>query len=228
MPRRKVNVKKEISNAFLSAEGLTWPELMRKTGISKGSLSKHLNDMIRWGLVEIEVDTSVRPPVTVYMLRTKKIGRAIDYLSVPINENLPQLEKMLSTVKKVDEGKRQEVFNRVFAIIVFNLLVDQLITFETALALQKNAKSVQDAVTGYSFLWHNSRLSATAKAVFELLLSDPEYERLFSKSVTEVIWITEKIRQKTKHVSDLEQALKQLIANLGIRNDNSGSSASAR
>ena len=223
-----MNVKKEINKAFLSAEGLTWPELIRKTGISKGSLSKHLNDMIRWGLVEIEVDTSVRPSVTVYMLRSKRIGRAIDYLSVPVSENLPVLEKMLSTVRKVDEGKRQEVFNRVFALIVFNLLVDQLVTLETALALQKHAKSAQDAVAGYFFLWHNSRLSATAKAAFELLLSDPEYERLFSKSVTEVIWITEKIRQKTKQTSNLEQALKQLIANLGIRNDNSSSPASAR
>lgn len=215
MPRRSVNVKKEISAAFLDAERLTWFELIRKTGISKASLSKHLKDMIRWGLVDIEADVSVRPPVTLYTLCTKKARTAIDYLMVPIAGNIPEFQRMLTASKKTAEPKRQERFNRVFALVVFNLLVDQLITFETALALRKHTKSVDDALECYSYLWHNSNLSVTSKAVFELLLSDPVYEQLFSNSVGEVIWMAQEIRRKTKSNSSLEQTIRQLMANLG-------------
>lgn len=153
--------------------------------------------------------------MTLYTLCTKKARTAIDYLMVPIAGNIPEFQRMLTASKKTAEPKRQERFNRVFALVVFNLLVDQLITFETALALRKHTKSVDDALECYSYLWHNSNLSVTSKAVFELLLSDPVYEQLFSNSVGEVIWMAQEIRRKTKSNSSLEQTIRQLMANLG-------------
>jgi predicted transcriptional regulator len=215
MPRRKVDVRNQINRAFLDKEKYTWPELLAKTGVSKGSMSKYLREMIDWGIIDREVDTSVKPPSTVYRLGSAPASRAFDYISVPLQTKLKEFEERLQNLKTVDDKCRQKEFNRIFAFIVFNLLADHLTTFETALSVGKHAKSTQEAIDFYNYAWH-FLFGKTAKATFELFLSDPEYERLFSHSLSEVIWIAEKIRPEGERPSDLNQALRNLISTLGV------------
>ena len=215
MPRRKVDVKKEISQAFLKRKDLTWSELLEETGISKGSLSKYLRKLIDLGIVETDVDASVRPPSTIYRLRTTKIGRALNYLFVPLKDKIPEFKRKLQTLKDIDKKDRQKEFNKVFAYILFNLLADHLTCFEAALSMRNYAKSKEHAIESYSYMYH-SIFDQTAKAILELFVSDPEFEKLFDRSINEVIWIAEEIRPNGGKPSDLHEILKELAIKLQI------------
>jgi len=68
--RRKINVDKQIIKA-LKDEPLTWSQLAKRADVSKGALSKHLNDLIRKGIVLTEV-TESRPPITLYRLADER------------------------------------------------------------------------------------------------------------------------------------------------------------
>jgi len=215
MPRRKVDVKKEIILALNRLEKATWPELLEKTGVSKGALSTYLTKMIKWGIVVTDVDASVRPPVTVYQFQTTKIGQAIKYALRPFKDKMYEFERLLQDVKELDENTRQEAFDKIFASIVFNLLADHLACFEAALEAHKHTGSKQEAVEFYSYFWHTSFVE-DAKAIFEFLISEPEYEELFSNSVNEVIWITEKIHPKRQKNYDIQRALRELTTRLRV------------
>ena len=67
MPRRKVDVRKQIIKTLIENEKLTWAELLEKTKISKGSLSKYLNQLE--DITERVVDPSTKPPTVHYQLK---------------------------------------------------------------------------------------------------------------------------------------------------------------
>jgi DNA-binding MarR family transcriptional regulator len=213
MPRRKVDVRQQISLAFIHNEEMTWNELLKKTGVSKGSLSKHLNRMIDMGLVETDVDTSKRPVLMVYRLRTKTISKALDWQTVPMKTRLQELKTRLQNLKKLDKTKRQKEFNKIFAFIVVNLLADHLTTFEVGLTMQKYARQEESAGEAYFYLFQETT-AKTARLTYELFSGDPEFVEMFSKSVTDVIWIAEKIRPEGDKPSDLNQALEQIVMKL--------------
>ncbi|UCE15790.1 MAG: MarR family transcriptional regulator [Candidatus Bathyarchaeota archaeon] len=216
MPRRKINVKKEVLMALSNKKRLTWSELLEETGISKGALSTFLTKMIKCGIVETEADISKRPPSTIYQLSGTKIGQALDFVLLPIEEKLSDFKRLLDDIKGLDEMRRQEEFKKIFWFIALNLLADHLSCFEAALAVHRRAKSKEEAIDFYFQFWHTS-FGQTAKAIFELLLSEPEYELPFNNSVDEVIWIVEKIRPKRKETYDINQALKELAVKLNVK-----------
>lgn len=216
MPRRTVNVKTEILSALHKKKRATWPELLKETGVSKGALSKYLTEMIRWGIVETDFDETVRPPLTIYHLATTKAGAAMDYLIVPIKDKLDDFNKLLRNVIELDKKDQQDAFNRVFALIFFNVLADHLTCFEAAIGAYRRSKSTQEGVDSYSYFWH-SYFGQTAKAVFELLISEPEIEELFSKSVTEVMWIAQKARLRKETAGNVNQAVEELMRNLHVK-----------
>jgi hypothetical protein len=216
MPRRIVNVKTEIMLAFHRKKRATWPELLKETGVSKGALSKYLTEMIKWGIVETDFDQTVRPALTIYHLATTKAGAAMDYLFVPIKDKLDDFKRHLKNVIKLDKRDQQDAFNRVFALIFFNVLADHLTCFEAAIGAYKRSKSTQEGADSYSYFWH-SYFGQTAKAVFELLISEPEIEELFSKGVTEVMWIAQKARLGEETAGNVIQAVEELMTNLHVK-----------
>jgi DNA-binding HxlR family transcriptional regulator len=72
MPRRKINVKKRIIQAFNQKNVLTWTELLSLSQLSKGALSQHLNELIDQQIirVKIEQDKRRRPKAT-YVLNNE-------------------------------------------------------------------------------------------------------------------------------------------------------------
>ena len=71
MPRGKVDVSKRILDVLGEDNLVRWSELLRKTGVSKGALSTHLNKLIENELVARVVDESTRPPTVYY--RCKRV-----------------------------------------------------------------------------------------------------------------------------------------------------------
>ena len=68
MPRRNVDVKKRIFKALTEKEKLTWKELLEKSKISRGSLSKFLR-ILGEDFVERIVDPTTKPPTVHYKLK---------------------------------------------------------------------------------------------------------------------------------------------------------------
>lgn len=216
MPKRIVNVKTEIMLALSRKKRATWSELLKETGVSKGALSRYLTEMIKWGIVETDFDQTVRPPLTIYHLATTKAGAAMNYLFVPIKDKLDDFKRQLKNVKGFDKKDQQDAFNRVFVLIFFNVLADHLTCFEAAIGAYKRSKSPQEGADSYSYFWH-SYFGQTAKAVFELLISEPEIEELFSNSVSEVMWIAQKARLREETAGNINQAIEELITNLHVK-----------
>lgn len=67
MPRAVRNVKAAIMKTLANEENLTWLQILERTELSKGALSKHLNDLIEDGTIKPSTISS-RPPTTVYNL----------------------------------------------------------------------------------------------------------------------------------------------------------------
>ncbi len=68
MPRAIRNVKGAILKTLAESEKkLTWLEILEKTQLSKGALSKHLNELIEDGVVKTST-VNTRPPTTLYNL----------------------------------------------------------------------------------------------------------------------------------------------------------------
>lgn len=67
VPRAVRNVKTAIIKTLANEEKLTWLQILERTGLSKGALSKHLNELIDDGTIKTSTVSS-RPPTTVYSL----------------------------------------------------------------------------------------------------------------------------------------------------------------
>lgn len=115
--RRKIDVRGLIQKV-LSEEGrLTWSELIEKTGVSKGALSKHLNKDYMNKIIDRSVDTTEIPPRVYYSIkklenadeRRMPIEPPNDILSQTITDseqykkNLEKYEKELDQEMKVYE-----------------------------------------------------------------------------------------------------------------------------
>lgn len=71
---RVQNVKKNILNAFTQRNRLTWAQLEKLAKVSKGALSKHLNELIELKVVVVEIMKDERGrPKTFYILDDKKL-----------------------------------------------------------------------------------------------------------------------------------------------------------
>lgn len=74
MPRTTVNVKKAIIDAFNGRDTLNWSTLLELSKISKGGLSRHLNELIHLGVIDVEIEKDHRGrPKSVYRLNSKKL-----------------------------------------------------------------------------------------------------------------------------------------------------------
>jgi len=74
MPRTTVNVKKAIIDAFQGKDTLNWATLLELSKISKGGLSRHLNELIHLGVIDVEIEKDHRGrPKSVYRLNSKKL-----------------------------------------------------------------------------------------------------------------------------------------------------------
>ena len=72
MPRRKVNVKKQIIEAFNPKNILTWTELLSLSKLSKGALSQHLNELIDQQIIRVKTEKDKRNrPKTTYTLNNE-------------------------------------------------------------------------------------------------------------------------------------------------------------
>jgi DNA-binding transcriptional ArsR family regulator len=75
VPRRKVDVRKQIIKTLIENKKLTWTELLEKTKISKASLSKYLSQLEE-EIMERVVDSSTKPPTVYYRLKKDEtLGR---------------------------------------------------------------------------------------------------------------------------------------------------------
>jgi len=220
MPRRKANVKKQILLAFLDNEELTWKELLKKTGVSKGSLSKYLNKMIDMGLVETDIDKTTRPASIIYRDTYHKSKKALNWHWVSMQERLQDFKTKLQKLKTLNEVERQKEFDKIFVYILLNLLIDHLVTFEAGLTIQKYAKTKELAEEAYFYFLRETGFTHTAKAIFELLAGDPENVTLFSAAMSNVISFAEKIRPEGGKPSDINQVIKQVITKLQDRGEN--------
>ena len=54
----------------LENQELTWKELLEKTGLSKGALSKHLNELL-WGRIILTKPSKERPFRSIYYINNK-------------------------------------------------------------------------------------------------------------------------------------------------------------
>ena len=79
MPKRKVNVEKQILDALRKEGKLTWTDLLKQTNVSKGSLSKHLNMPHMKDIVERTVDSTTKPPKVYYTLKQNKQHTCLVY-----------------------------------------------------------------------------------------------------------------------------------------------------
>jgi len=217
MPRRKVNVKQQISLAFLENEELTWKELLEKTGVSKGSLSKYLNKMIDMGLVETDVDRTTRPASIIYRDWTHKSLKDLNWHSVSMQERLQDFKEKLQKLKTLDKVERQKEFDKIFVYILLNLLIDHLVSFGAGLTIQAYAKTKELSEEAYFWFLRESSFTHTAKAIFELLAGDPENVRLFYAAIANVILIAEKIRPEGGKPSDINQFIKQVITHTQLQ-----------
>jgi len=86
MPRRRVDVRRRI-RAALGDGPLLWSQLLGKTGVSKGALSKHLKWLINMGIVKTRTEDS-RPPTTAYYLADQ---RAVTLIA-SLTERIPEQE----------------------------------------------------------------------------------------------------------------------------------------
>jgi len=77
MPRKKIDVREKIIEALKSETELTWSGLLKKTGVSKGALSIHLNRLIKSGIIVQEI-LETRPPKTIYKLAEPPILNTIE------------------------------------------------------------------------------------------------------------------------------------------------------
>ena len=82
-----VDAKTKILNALNQNQQLTWTQLLEKSELSKGALSKYLRKMIKEGHIRTTVDTTKRPPKTLYTLAPR----------VKIPETPEEFERWLQT-----------------------------------------------------------------------------------------------------------------------------------
>lgn len=95
------NPKREIMDVLLKRRGVTWTQLLNETKLSKGALSKHLNQLIEWGYVETTVGQTKRPPTTRYSLArirqevAKKTAQKIGQLELDKPLDFTEMHKTL-------------------------------------------------------------------------------------------------------------------------------------
>jgi hypothetical protein len=68
LPREIRRPEHAIRKALIKYGKATWTQLLQETKLSKGALSKYLNMLIKSGQVFQEVDSSARPPRSMYSL----------------------------------------------------------------------------------------------------------------------------------------------------------------
>lgn len=54
----KTKIRQALAEAQLMHKRLTWQDLREKTELSKGALSKHLNEMLKNGDIKPEIELS--------------------------------------------------------------------------------------------------------------------------------------------------------------------------
>lgn len=114
MPRKKVDVKKRILKA-LDGKAMNWVALLRETDVSKGALSKHLNDLIDRKIVLTTTKDS-RPPRTIYSLaKTQFIKLTLFVTQGMKKEQIINFFKNILTVEVVDT--LIESYNKIFNLI---------------------------------------------------------------------------------------------------------------
>jgi len=75
MPRKPYNASEKIIES-LEKGRKNWSELLRETGLSKAALSTNLKNLIGKSIVTTEVNSSARPPTTIYVINAKaRLGR---------------------------------------------------------------------------------------------------------------------------------------------------------
>ena len=93
LPRKKVNVKKEIKDALKKNKSLTWSQLAKITGLSKGSLSKYLNFLIKTNQVSTKTELRGRSQVTHYSLTDNRFINALMYMEERLEEEKSWLDE---------------------------------------------------------------------------------------------------------------------------------------
>lgn len=94
MKRAVKNPRQTIEKAIIQLKNPTWNDLLKKTNLSKGALSKYLNQLIKYNRVTIFVDTSTIP----------KINR---YLPGP----LPKLEEYKTQIEERSKKTKKNFFD---------------------------------------------------------------------------------------------------------------------
>ena len=86
-------MKKEIKNALRKNKSLTWSQLAKITGLSKGALSKHLNALIKTNKVSTRTEFRGRSQVTHYSLTDNRFINALMYMEERLEEEKSWLDE---------------------------------------------------------------------------------------------------------------------------------------
>ena len=111
LPRKKVNVKKEIKDALKKNKSLTWSQLAKKTGLSKGSLSKYLNFLIKTNQVSTKTELRGRSQVTHYSLTDNRFINALMYMEERLEEEKSWMDEQYleAFISILEECERLEL-----------------------------------------------------------------------------------------------------------------------
>lgn len=99
MPRRRVDVDKAIRKALEKNKTLTWSQLAKETSLSKASLSRHLNSLIRKNIISTRTEKlRGRSSTTYYSLNDNRYIKAFMYIQDRLKEEESWLEGEYITV----------------------------------------------------------------------------------------------------------------------------------
>jgi len=93
MPRRRVDVDEAIRKALEKNKTLTWSQLAKETSLSKASLSRHLNDLIRKNIISTRTEKlRGRSSTTYYSLNDNRYIKAFMYIQDRLKEEESWME----------------------------------------------------------------------------------------------------------------------------------------